>query len=148
MLDKVEIYKRFAACQAATTPAQIARIFGVSRPTASRWKSGLNPIPLKYLKQVADKYCVTWDWLMDGKEPQHRQKQKGKECKQLNRHDINNRFLSLFPRMSQAKIAEELEVKQTSVFRWCNDRALIARESLKYAVDNKNVTWEWLIEGW
>ena len=84
---------------------------------------------------------------MDGKEPQHRQEQNHKRCKQLNRHDINSRFLSLFPGMSQAKIAEELEVKQTSVFRWCNDRALIARDCLKYAVDNKNVTWEWLIEG-
>lgn len=147
MLDKTEVYERFALCHSAIRSAQLAKIFGVSRSTANRWKSGINPIPLKNLKVVVDKQGVTWDWLMDGKEPQYRQDQKDKRCKPLNRHAINKRFLSLFPGMSQAKIAEELGVRQTSVYRWRNDMAQVARECLKYAVDNKGVTWEWLLEG-
>ncbi len=147
MLNKIAIYERFAVCHSAVRSAQLAKIYGVSRSTANRWKSGINPIPLEYLKQAVDKYCVSWDWLMDGKVPQYQQERRGKRPKALNRHAINKRFLSLFPGISQARIAGELGVKQTSVYRWRHDMAQVARECLKYAVDNKEVTWDWLLEG-
>ena len=147
MSEKVELYQRFAACHDATTPAEIGRICGVSRQTASRWKMGENPIPWKYLKMTVVTHGVNWDWLMDGKGSQFRQSAKSKRYRALNRQAVNNRFLSLFPRKSQAGIAEELKVTQTSVHRWQKYKAMVSREALKYAVDTKATTWEWLLEG-
>ena len=61
--------------------------------------------------------------------------------------DINQRFLSLFPNMSQAQTGKEIGVNPGTVFKWRKDISQVPWERLKHAVDTKGVIWEWLIEG-
>jgi hypothetical protein len=98
-------------------------------------------------KKLVDEHDLSWDWLIEEREPKSRKRRKNEVCAPLDRHDINQRFLSLFPGKSQAKVAEELGIKQTTVFKWHRDMSQVPWERLKYAVDNKRVTWEWLLEG-
>lgn len=147
MFDRQGIFVRFAEWYAAGTIAELARMVGVHHSTVFQWRSGKNPIPWIRLKIVADEYDVTWDWLIEGVEPKHRKHRKNGIQQPLDRHAINQRFISLFPGMSQAKIAEELGINQTTVFKWENDKSQVPWERLKFAVDNKGVTWDWLLEG-
>ena len=146
MFDRVGIYERFADCYSATY-AELAVILGIARQTTHNWLVGRYPIPWIRLKTAIDEKGISWDWLINGKEPKYRQHRKNETPRPMERHAINQRFLSLFPDMSQAKIAKELGVNQTTVFKWRHDMSQIPWEHLKYAVDNRNVTWEWLIEG-
>ncbi|MCD7909116.1 MAG: helix-turn-helix domain containing protein, partial [Clostridium sp.] len=147
MFDRQGIYERFASSYGATHSSQLAKIHNVARQTANSWKQRLNPIPWEYLKLLVDEQGLSWDWLIDGKEPKHRKRRKGEIIQPLDRHAINQRFLSLFSNMSQAKIGEELGgINPGTVYKWRHDIAQVPWERLKYAVDNKGVTWEWLIE--
>ncbi|MCC8109294.1 MAG: helix-turn-helix domain-containing protein [Planctomycetes bacterium] len=145
MFDRTGIYWRFAECHDANYQ-KLAEIFGLSYKTTHHWQVGRGPIPWKYLKSLVDDQCLRWDWLIDGTEPKKR-KRCDKSAEPFNRHEINQRFLSLFPGMSQAKIAKELGFNQTTVFKWCHDMAQVPWEQLRYAVETKGVTWEWLLEG-
>ena len=147
MDDKAGIYKRFAHCHGAKNSAQLAKICGVPPQTSHSWKSGKNPIPIRYLKRLVDKQVISWDWLLEGNEPVISPLRVGKRPKPLSRHGINKRFFGLFSDMSQSEIAEELGITQTSVCRWFNDKATVPWKRLKYAVDTKGTTWEWLLEG-
>lgn len=147
MFDRQGIFARFADCYAAETIAALARMVGVHHSTVFQWRSGKNPIPWIRLKTIVDEYGITWDWLIEGIEPKHRRRRRNEIQRPLESHAINQRFLSLFPNMSQAEIADELSINQTTVFKWANDISQVPWERLKYAVDNKDVAWEWLLEG-
>ena len=147
MFDKQGIFKRFAACYPADTIAELARTIGVHHSTVFQWRSGKNPIPWLRLKTLVDEQGISWDWLIDGVEPQRHSHTKNTFPRPLDRHAINQRFLSLFPGMSQAKVAKELGINQTTVFKWEHSISQVPWERLRYAVSTKGVTWEWLLEG-
>lgn len=147
MLDRRDINTRFFECFPEDTRYALAKIFGVHTSLTYRWKNGEVPVPWHCLKWLVDAHRLSWDWLIDGKEPKHRKRLKGEVLQPLDRHAINQRFLSLFPGMSQAEIGEELGgINPGTVYKWRHDVAQVPWERLKYAVDNKGVTWEWLLE--
>ncbi len=147
MLDRQEIFNRFASCYAAPKLVELARMLGVTPKLIDHWKSGRAPIPWKKLKTLVHEQDLRWDWLIEGKEPKH-QIRTAKEPEQpFDRHGINERFLSLFPDCSNAKLGKELGVRDTTIFKWRHDMEQVAWERLKHAVDTKGVTWEWLLEG-
>lgn len=148
MLDKEGIYQRFIDCYPVKGITELAAQFGIKYQTIHGWKQGKYPVPWPRLKELVDAQGLSWDWLIDGKEPKHRKRRKGEIIQPLDRHAINQRFISLFSNMSQAKIGEELGgINPGTVYKWRHDIAQVPWERLKYAVDNKGVTWEWLIEG-
>ena len=146
MFDRVEIYDRFAECYLATY-AELAAILGIARQTAHNWKVGRYPLPWTRLKTLVDDQCLSWDWLLEGKGPKHRRRSKRQSHQPFDRHAINQRFLSLFSELSQAKLGKELGVNGTTVFKWRHAMEQVSWERLKDAVDVKGVTWEWIIEG-
>lgn len=148
MLDRREINVRFFECFPTETPYALAKKFGVHPSVAYRWRDGEIPVPWHCLKRVVDEQPIRWDWLIDGTEPKQRTRCKDEVFEPMNRHAINQRFLSLFPKMSQARIGQELGgINPGTVYKWRKDIAQVPWERLKYAVENKGVTWEWLIEG-
>ncbi len=147
MLDKRGIYQRFIEFYPSKTPYELAMRLGIDHSLAYQWQEGKCPVSWRRLKALADEEGVCWDWLIEGKKPKYRPPGKKTFCQPFDRHGINKRFLSLFPGLSQGKLAKELGVKQMSVYRWCHDISQVPWERLKYAVDFKEVTWEWLLEG-
>ncbi len=107
----------------------------------------MTPVPWHRLKTLVDEQGLSWDWLIEGKEPKYRRRSKSEEGQPFDRHGINQRFLSLFPGLSNAKLGKELGVRDTTVFKWRHDMEQIPWERLRYAVDTKGVTWDWLLEG-
>ncbi len=147
MLDKQRIYQRFTAFYSVKTPYELAMKLGISHSMTYQWRDGTSPVPWRRLKALVDEQGVSWDWLLEGREPKYRPRGGNTKCRPFNRHAINKRFFSLFPGLSQGKLAKELGIKQVSVYRWVHDVSQVPWERLKYAVDIKGVTWEWLIEG-
>ena len=147
MIDKSGIYKRFMECYPDETPYSLAAKFGIHHSLTYQWREGKTPIPWHRLKALVDEQNLSWDWLIVGREPKHRSHSKREEGQPLDRHGINQRFLSLFPGLSNAKLGKELGVRDTTIFKWRHDMEQVPWERLKYAVDAKGVTWEWLIEG-
>lgn len=145
MFNKPAIYERFASCYSEDKPARLARIFGVKPSTVYRWESGEKMVPRARLKKLVDDQKLSWDWLLEGKPPKHHSSKK--QPKPFDRHEINPRFLGLFPDMSQETLGGLFSVHQTVVSKWHLGKASIPWETLKYTVDNKGVTWEWLLEG-
>ena len=147
MLDKQKIYQRFITFYQVETLYELATKLGVNHSVTYQWRDGTSPVPWRRLKALVDEQGVSWDWLLEGREPKYRPHGENTKRRSFNRHAINKRFLSLFPGLSQGKLAKELGVKQVSVYRWVHDVAQVPWERLKYAVDSKGVTWEWLLEG-
>ena len=147
MLDRKGIYERVMTQYSVTRPVDLARKLGVKPQVVLQWKEGVRQVPWHRLKVLVDAQGLCWDWLIEGKEPKH-QIRTAKEPEQpFDRHGINERFLSLFPDCSNAKLGKELGVRDTTVFKWRHDMEQVAWERLKHAVDTKGVTWEWLLEG-
>ena len=65
---------------------------------------------------------MSWDWLLDGTKPEKRTGELAAWTPEFDWKEINKRFLSLFDDMSQAEIAELLEVTPGAVSSWKNDR--------------------------
>ncbi len=147
MFDRCGIYTRFMERHSTKTPIQLAKKLDLSHSSVFRWRSGEMPIPWKWLKALIDKQGLSWDWLIEGKEPKHSHRTAREPGQPFDRHGINQRFLSLYPECSNAKLGKELGVRDTTVFKWRHDMEQVAWERLKYVVDTKGVTWEWLIEG-
>lgn len=148
MLDRIGIYQRFALRCGAKTPSALARAMGVTQQTTSQWSLGQRQVPWKRLKEVIDIQGLSWNWMLEGKEPKQSGRGKRKKGKAFDSHAINQRFLSLFPDLSNAKLGKRFGVSPMTVFRWHHDMCQVPWDKLKYAVDNMNVTWEWLLEGW
>ncbi|MCC8180084.1 MAG: hypothetical protein LIP23_04125 [Planctomycetes bacterium] len=125
----------------------MAQRFSVTPPTVFQWLSGVRDVPWSRLKQLADSQGISWDWLIEGKEPKKRRSRKSAAVAPLDQHAINQRFLSLFSDLTQNQLANLLGVSHVSVYRWRHDLRPVPWEKLKYAVDNKTVSWEWLLEG-
>lgn len=101
MLDKEGIYKRYIEDYAIPGITELAAYLGIKYQTIHGWKKGKYPIPWSRLKKLIDEKGLCWDWLIDGKEPKHRKRRKNEALKEeLDRHAINQRYLSLFPKMS------------------------------------------------
>ena len=147
MFDRREIYEHFASCYPVETPSALAEILELTRQIVNHWKSGVRPIPWHRLKTLVDEQGVSWDWLLEGKEPKYRHHAKKTEGQSFDRHAINQRFLSLYPNVSQVKLGKILGINEKMVFKWRHDIAQVSWERLKHAVDTKGVTWDWLIEG-
>ncbi len=147
MLDRKAIYSRFVSCYGESTPARLARRLGVVNQTVYDWESGKTMISKVRLKKLVNEESLHWDWLIEGKEPMRRRKVVGEPCNLLDRHGVNQRLLSLFPDMSEAKLAALFGVHQTAVHKWRHDRAFVSWGALEFAVTEKGVTWDWLFEG-
>lgn len=146
MLDRKAIYGRFASCYREYKPARLARILEVADQTVYDWESGKTMIARDRLKAAVDRFSLHWDWLIDGKSPKRRRTPSG-GTGELDRHDVNRRLLSLFPGLSQAKLGAIFGVHQTAVYKWCTDKSFVSWDALEFAVINKGVTWDWLLEG-
>lgn len=147
MLDRAGITKRFLSCYPDRTPVELAKTFGVTPPTVFQWLAGVRHAPWNRVKELADTQGISWDWLIEGREPKQSGRKPRRKPRPFDWHNINQRFLSLFPGLSQKDLGKLVGVSQVSVNRWHNDKSNVPWEKLKYAADAKNVTWEWLIEG-
>ena len=147
MLDRFGTYTRFVSCFPVHTSAALAEILKIDVSAVLQWKALKRQIPWEWLKIVVDTQVISWDWLLEGVEPKISPYRIGKRPTALNPRLINKRFFAQFPDMSQAQIAKEVGVSQTSVYRWHKGTIIVKRECLKHAVDQKGTTWEWLLEG-
>lgn len=148
LLDKRMICLRFFECYAPKTPYELAIKLGVHPPLVYRWQDGDAPVPWCWLKKLVDEQRLSWDWLVDGKDPKHRKRRKNEVLQaKLERHAINQRYLSLFPNMSHVEIGKEISVNPGTISKWRRDLSQVPWERLKDAVDKKSATWEWLLEG-
>lgn len=147
MFDRVGIYERFIACHDVSDIAELAGKLGITYQTIHSWKTGKYPIPWIRLKALVDEKGLSWDYLIEGKEPMYRRHTKRGAGQPFDRHGINDRYLSLYQGYSQEKLGKELGVNQTTVFKWRHDISQVPWERLRDAVDGKGVTWDWIIEG-
>lgn len=139
--------QRFAECHAAESAVQMAGILGLNRKTVYQWEAGARQVPWKRLKGLVDAQGICWDWLLEGKEPKTRTVHDVAKCHPFNRREINQRYLSLFPPLSQAELGKRIGVSQAMIPYWSNATLQVPWEKLKDAVSDKGATWEWLIEG-
>jgi transcriptional regulator with XRE-family HTH domain len=126
---------------------QLAGILGLNRKTVYQWESGTRPVPWKRMKRVIDEHGIRWDWLLEGREPKARPNHDPGKCHPLNRRDINQRYLALFPAASQEEQGRLIGVSQGMVSYLVNGTLQVPWERLKAVVDDKDVTWDWLLEG-
>lgn len=147
MFDRRGIYLRFSSCYPELKLVDLARLLGVTPQILDHWKTTRRPIPWRTLKKLVDEQDLSWDWLLEGKEPKHRQRGKRSTGKTFDRKGINDRFLSLYLNYSQERLGKELGINGTTVFKWRHYMSQVPWNRLKHAVDTKGVTWEWLIEG-
>ncbi len=147
MLDRTAVTKRFLSCFPGKEAVELAELFDVTPPTVFQWFSGVRNAPWERIKDVADTKGISWDWFIEGCEPKISRRKLLKRSRPFDWQAINQRFLSLFPGISQKTLGKQLGVSQVSVWRWHNNKSNVPWEKLKYAVDHKSVSWEWLIEG-
>ena len=147
MFDRQAIYLRFVECYGAESAVQLAGILGLNRKTVYQWESGARQVPWKRLKGLVDEQGIRWDWLLEGETPKALVNHDVAACRPLNRREINQRYLSLFPALSQAELGRQIGVSQAMISYWSNATLQVPWEKLKIAVKDKSVTWEWLIEG-
>ncbi len=145
--DRTAIRERFFSCFAGETPTEIAKHFNVTPPTVFQWLSGHRHVPWEKLKYVVDMKGMRWDWLLDGKTPEMHDEKSRARLSPFDWEKINQRFFALFPNMSQTELAKFLGVTQGAVCSWSMNRRHIPWGRLRWAVAQKNVTWEWLLEG-
>ncbi|MCD8244788.1 MAG: hypothetical protein LUD38_13555 [Parabacteroides sp.] len=147
MFDRRAIYSRFAEFCGAESAVQLAGILGLNRKTVYQWESGARQVPWKRLKLVVDEQGIRWDWILEGKEPKNRPNHDPSACRPMNRREINQRYLSLFPALPQAELGNLIGVSQAMISYWVNATSQVPWEKLKATVDGKGVTWDWLLEG-
>ncbi len=61
--------------------------------------------------------------------------------------EINERFLSLFPGLGQKELMNLFSASQSTVSDWQTWRRRIPWDKLEWAVEKKEVTWDWLLTG-
>lgn len=149
MFDKMAISNRFFSCYPGKSRRDMARIFGVCKATVTEWAREGN-VPWSKLKCLSDSQAVSWDWLLDGMEP----KESAKEAivydstkPKFDSAGINQRFLSLFPDMTQTQIAHALGVTPGAVHEWHKNICQVSWQRLLDATETFGVRWDWLIDG-
>jgi len=147
MADRQRVYERFAECYGAARPADLVKLFNLNSSTISNWKTGKRPIPRSRLKEAVDKYHLNWDWLLEGKLPKTRSTRHHDDGDPLNYQCITQRFLDLFGETSQTEIAAMLGVTPVTVHYMYEGKMNVSWDMMKYAINNFETTWEWLLEG-
>lgn len=149
MLDHMAISARFLSCYLEMSKSDIARFFDVCRNTVTEWETR-GTVPWSRLKYLSDSMAISWDWLLEGREPTNSDKPaktpRSKKPK-FPRAAINRRFLALFGDMNQTEIASTLGVSSPTVSDWKHNKRQVGWERLEDAVDTFGVTWDWLIDG-
>ncbi len=148
MFDWVAIYNRFAEVYEAKHSTELARILGVSKQSTHYWKTGKSHVPWRRLKKLVDEKCLSWDWLIEGKEPKLSCIQNTLPSGDFDWTGMSKRFLGLFPDKRQTVIAKQLGVAQETVSKWSRGEKHVPWEKLKYARISYGVSWEWLIQGY
>jgi hypothetical protein len=148
MFDRQGINRRYFSCFSGLTPLELSKKLDLSHPTVYQWVAGVRQVPWNRLKDLVDAERISWDWLLEGKSPKHRSRSGDDGAVPFDRHAINQRFLALFPGMSQANVGSVLGVSQMSVYRWHHALSQVPWEKLKFAVDTLGTTWDWLLEGY
>lgn len=148
MLDRVDISRRFFRHYSAESLSSLGRKFGVSKPTVAQWAA--KGVPWDKLKYFSDSQAVSWDWIIDGREPQASAK-VAKVPRSKNPRfaiaKINRRFLSLYPDMTQTEIAAILKAAVSTVNDWKRNKSTVPWHRLADAVDVFELRWDWLIDG-
>ena len=148
MLNRREIDLRFFECFPDQTCYALAKKFDVHPSLTYQWQAGKAHVPWHRLKSLVDEQGLSWDWLIDGREPKRRKRRNSQMPRELDRRAINERFLSFFPGKSHAEIGRELGgLNPGTIGKWRLHTAQVPWERLKYAVDTLGTTWEWLLEG-
>ncbi len=53
--------------------AALMHLFNVTQSTISNWRTCRKMVPWEKLKYLVEKEQITWDWLLEGREPKYRQ---------------------------------------------------------------------------
>ncbi len=146
MFDKRGIYERFAQFFPDPRPITVSTMLNIHYSTAFQWKVGKTQVPWARMKKLVDEQHISWDWLIEGNGEKYRQSDT-EPCQPFIVQAINERYFSLFPVLSQAKLGREIGVHQTTVFKWQHGLIQVPWARLQNAVHHKGVTWEWLLEG-
>jgi len=72
MLDRKSTAERFFSLHNSLNQKELSVKYGISQPGVNDWKSGKRPIPMKKLFLAVQEFGVTWDWLLEGREPKYR----------------------------------------------------------------------------
>ncbi|MCC8165121.1 MAG: helix-turn-helix domain-containing protein [Planctomycetes bacterium] len=147
MIDREGINKRYLSCFPGVKPIDLANMLGVKYPTVYQWITNKRKVPWDKLNDLTSTQGISWDWLLEGRKPKHKIRKKVSGDTSFDRPGITVRFFSLYPECSQKKIGDLLGVSQMTVYRWYHNISPVPWEKLKIAVDEFNVTWEWLLKG-
>lgn len=155
MFDRKVVNKRFLECYSDMSWLDLAQYFSVHYSAVPQWNRAKRSVPWSKLNHLVSTRGVSWDWLLEGRGEKirgdfHRDGGdvpyvEGRLAFDWN--GINDRALSLFGDSRQEDIAKELGVSQSAVSSWKTYRKQVPWEKLKILVDDKHVTWDWLIEG-
>ncbi len=72
--NRKEISCRFLSLFANMSQSAIAKEIGVTQGAVSAWKLDRKPVPWEKLQYATQHKNVTWEWLLEGREPKHRRK--------------------------------------------------------------------------
>ena len=150
MFNIKEISTRFFSCFPGKSQREIADLFEISRSTVSQWAIGVRRIPWDKLKKLVDSQQISWDWLLEGQDPKTRPIRLDTtemEGEVFDTPGINQRFLSLFPGMTQQELADYFNVTQSAISSWKTFAKQVPWDKLKITVERKKISWEWLLEG-
>lgn len=149
MFDKTAISRRFFSCYPGQSRRELAKLFGVGKSAVIEWAQQ-GTVPWSKRKYLSDSQAISWDWLIEGMEPQGSLKEKTTPVSTSPNFDmagINQRFLSLFPKMTLTQIAMALNVTPGAVSGWNRNFSQVSWERLLGAVQTFDVRWDWLIDG-
>ena len=149
MVDRKVISSRFFSCFADKSRRNMATLFKVTKGSVTGW-ANKGTVPWSKLKYLSDSQAISWDWLIEGKEPKHSDKAikiPKTPSPQFNTKAIAKRFLSLYPNMTQTEIAAILGVTVTTVNDWKRNKCKVGWDRLADAVGTFGIRWDWLIDG-
>lgn len=71
--DTVAINARFLSCFKGMTKKELSERFGVSRHFIHAWFMDRKPVPWETLRYAVLHENVTWEWLIEGRDPKFRE---------------------------------------------------------------------------
>lgn len=72
MFDRAGINQRFLSFFADKSQADLMELFSVTQSAVSSWHTNRKQVPWEKLKYLVDLENITWDWLLEGREPKYR----------------------------------------------------------------------------
>lgn len=73
MFDKKAINERFFSFFVGQKQADLMKLFDVSQATISQWQTCRKQVPWEKLQYLVEREGLTWDWLLEGRGPMHRE---------------------------------------------------------------------------